>query len=287
MAMTSKAFCNTVGAAKRRQGITSFVSSSANKLLFATLLLATSAAAAEQLPAQTTPTDKTHASDLAESGRTLFRQDCSFCHGREAGGGEGGPDLTRSTLVTQDVGGDKIEPIVRNGRPDKGMPSFNLTDPQIAALTAFIHKQQNLATSNKGGRKGVDASDLQTGNAEAGKRYFQGAGGCAACHSPTGDLAGIASRLKGLELEQQMLYPRQAKPKVTVTLPSGQTISGVLQYLDEFTIGINDAEGSYRSWRIGDVQYKVDAALDAHAELLSKYSDANIHDLMAYLQTLR
>ena len=84
-----------------------------------------------------------------------------------------------------------------------------------------------------------------------------------------------------------MLYPRRAKPKVTVTLASGQTISGILQYLDEFTIGIADPEGSYRSWRIADVQYKVDPALNAHVELLSKYTDANIHDLMAYLQTLR
>ena len=77
----------------------------------------------------------------------------------------------------------------------------------------------------------MDVSDLQTGNAEAGKRYFNGAGGCATCHSPTGDLAGIASRYQGLELEKQMLYPRHAKSKVTVTLASGQTISGTLAYL--------------------------------------------------------
>ena len=132
--------------------------------------------------------------------------------------------------MAADVDGDKIGPVVRNGRPEKGMPHFELSDQQIAGLVAFIHTQQNNALAQKGGRKGVDVSDLQTGNAEAGKQYFEGAGGCAACHSPTGDLAGIASRYKGLELEEQMLYPRHAKSRVTVTLASGQTITGTLAY---------------------------------------------------------
>ena len=133
----------------------------------------------------------------------------------------------------------------------------------------------------------MDVSDLQTGNAEAGKQYFNGAGGCATCHSPTGDLAGIASRYEGLELEEQMLYPKDAKSKVTVTLASGQTITGTLAYLDEFTVGLIDAAGVYRSWRTSDVQYKVDAPVNAHVELFSKYTDDDIHNLMAYLQTLR
>jgi cytochrome c oxidase cbb3-type subunit 3 len=226
-------------------------------------------------------------SALVESGSSLFRQNCSFCHGRDAGGGESGPDLTRSKLVTEDVGGNKIGPVVRNGRAEKGMPRFDFSDRQLAGLAAFIHTKKNSAPQNKGGRKGVDVSDFQTGNAAAGKRYFEGLGGCANCHSPTGDLAGIASSYEGLELEERMLYPKQAKSKVSVTLASGQTISGTLDYLDEFTVGLIDATGSYRSWRSGDVQYKVDAPVDAHVELLGKYTDADIHDLMAYLQTLR
>src|ERR1700694_722587 len=121
---------------------------------------------------------KSYPPELIRSGRDLFRQDCSFCHGRDAGGGESGPDLTRSKLVTEDVDGDKIGGVVRNGRTDKGMPRFDRSDQQIASLVAFIHTQQNRALARGvGGRKGVDASDLQTGNAEAGKRYFDGAGG--------------------------------------------------------------------------------------------------------------
>lgn len=229
---------------------------------------------------------------LVQQGAALFRQDCSFCHGRDAAGGESGPDLTRSKLVAADVNGNKIAPVIRNGRPDNKMPAFDRTDQQIASLVAFIHTQQKAAQAQggrrgNGGRKGVDPEDLRTGNAEAGKKYFHGAGGCAACHSPTGDLAGIASRFKGLELEEQMLYPRHAKSKVVVTLASGQEISGTLAYLDEFVIGLTNSEGVYQSWRIRDVRYKLDAPAEAHVDLFSKYTDDDVHNLMAYLQTLK
>jgi len=247
---------------------------------------------AAQGPAPNAPTakppttaPKTYSEDAVNKGSALFRQDCSFCHGRDAGGGESGPDLTRSRVVAADVGGDKIGPLVREGRPEKGMPPFPLSDLQIETLVAFIHTQRDNAPRRKGGRKGVDVSDLQTGNVEAGKQYFAVA--CAACHSPTGDLAGIASRYQGLELEEQMLYPRGSKSKVTVTVISGQSITGRLEYLDEFTVGLIDAGGAYRSWRTRDVQYKVDARVDAHVEQFPKYTDADVHNLMAYLQTLR
>jgi cytochrome c oxidase cbb3-type subunit III len=222
-----------------------------------------------------------------KSGGELFQQNCAFCHGRDAQGGETGPDLTRSKLVAQDVHGDKIGIVVRQGRPDKGMPHFDFAADQVDELVAFIHNQQTHALEQTGGRKGVDVSDLQTGSSAAGKQYFNGKGGCAACHSPTKDLAGIASRYQGLELEKRMLYPQNAKSKVTVTLASGQTITGTLAYLDEFTVGMTDPEGFYQSWRVGDVKFKVDAPADAHVELFDKYTDEDVHNLMAYLQTLR
>lgn len=233
----------------------------------------------------TPPTRKSYPLALVQSGDSLFQQSCSFCHGRDAGGAAGGTDLKGSKLVTEDVDGDKIGAVVRSGRPEKGMPHFEFSDQQIASLMAFIHTQQNNALT--WGRRTVDVSDLQTGNAEAGRRYFNSVGGCAVCHSPTGDLAGIASRYEGLALEQQMLYPKDAKSKVTVTLASGQTIQGALKYLDEFTVGMIDLTGTYRSWRTSDVKYKVDAPVNAHVELLSKYTDEDVHNLMAYLQTLR
>ena len=231
------------------------------------------------------PGHKSYPLSLVQNGDSLFQQDCSFCHGRDAGGGEGGPSLKGSKLVTEDMDGDKIGAVVRNGRLQKGMPRFDFSDQQIASLMAFIHTQQNNALTR--GRRGVDVSDLQTGNVEAGRLYFSGVGGCAACHSATGDLAGIALRYEGLALEQQMLYPKDPKSTVTVTVASGQTIKGGLEYLDEFTVGLIDIRGVYRSWRTRDVKYKVDAPVRAHVELLSKYTDEDVHNLMAYLQTLR
>ncbi len=235
----------------------------------------------------TSPALAAHASALTEMGRSLFQQNCAFCHGREADGGETGPDLTRSKLVAADVGGDKIGEVVRNGRPEKKMPRFNFSEQEVAGLSDFIHAQAIRAQSMKGHRRGVDVSDLQTGNAAAGKQYFNGTGNCASCHSASGDLAGIASRYEGLDLERHMLYPEHAKSKVTVTPPSGQTVDGTLAYLDEFTVALRDGNGTYRSWKVSKVKYSVDSPVEAHVELFSKYTDADIHNLMAYLQTLR
>lgn len=226
-------------------------------------------------------------SKQVKMGASVFQQNCAFCHGRDAAGGETGPDLTRSKLVAQDLSGNKISEVVRNGRPEKGMPPFTLSEEEMGDLVAFIHARRTEATAHPGGRRGVAVSDLQTGSAAAGKQYFQGAGGCSSCHSATGDLAGIASRYKGLQLEERMLYPRGAKRAVTVVLPSGEKISGTLAYLDEFTVGLRDAAGNYRSWPTGAVRYSVDSKLDAHVILFSKYSDDDIHNLMAYMQTLQ
>ncbi len=232
-------------------------------------------------------TEQSFAPALVTRGHSLFLQNCAFCHGRDAGGGESGPDLTRSKLVAEDVNGNLIATVVRNGRPGKGMPAFSLSEMQIAALAAFIHAQRAEAETENGGRRGVDVADLETGNVEAGKVFFYGAGKCSTCHSPKGDLAGIASRYQGLQLEERVLYPDEARSKVTVTLPSGQVVTGTLAYHDEFTLGLRDAAGFYHSWPVRDVTYTINSPVKAHVDLLGKYTDTDIHNLMAYLQTLR
>lgn len=221
---------------------------------------------------------------VSDAGRPLFQRNCAFCHGRDAAGGETGPDLTRSKLVVSDTSGVQFSEVVRNGRPEKKMPAFNFSNEEVHSLLSFVRNQAR--SSRPGGRRGVDVSDLQTGNVEAGKQYFSGAGGCIKCHSATGDLAGVASRFQGLQLEQQMLYPKNAKSKVTVTLSNGQTVSGLVAYHDEFTIGLRSADGAYHSWPVNRVHYTVDSPVDAHVELFSRYTDDDIHNLMAYLQTL-
>jgi cytochrome c oxidase cbb3-type subunit 3 len=250
------------------------------------------ASPAAQRPPQTA-TPQQYPREQVEAGRTRFGAQCGFCHGRDAAGGEGGTDLTRSELVARDVRGNQIGPLLRTGRPDKGMPAFTLSETDLTAIVAFIHDQKAQADAATGGRRAVDVSDLQSGNAAAGRKYFEGA--CATCHSPGGDLAGIATRFQGLALLQRMLNPQSggrgarppAPPTVTVTLASGQVVTGRLAYRDEFTIALTDASGWYRSWPTRQVTFTVDDPLRAHVEQLGKYTDTEMHDVLAYLQTLR
>jgi cytochrome c oxidase cbb3-type subunit 3 len=225
--------------------------------------------------------------ELVKAGQSEFTQACAFCHGRDAGGGEEGPDLTRSKLVTDDVAGNLLTPVIRNGRPQNGMPAFNLAAKEMESLVAFIHTQKTIAESQKGGRRGVEVSDLQTGNVEAGQKYFTGTGKCNTCHNPAGDLASVAKRYEGLKLIERLLYPKGAKATLTVTLPSGETVTGTLAYKDEFNLALTDKSGRYRAWPADSVKAKIDDPAQAHANLLAVYSDDDIHNLMAYLQTLR
>ena len=83
------------------------------------------------------------------------------------------------------------------------------------------------------------------------------------------------------------MYPKGAKSKIAITLPSGEIVAGELAYQDEFTVAVRDASGWYRSFPVSKVKFKIDSPADAHADLLAKYTDDDIHNLMAYLQTLR
>lgn len=229
--------------------------------------------------------------DEVKAGEARFVAQCGFCHGRDATGGESGPDLTLSQLVADDVHGDKIGPLVREGRLDAGMPPFHIKDQEMQAIVAFIHTQAGKFAALGGGRRTVDPSDLATGNAEDGRAYFNGAGGCAECHSATGDLAGIAVRYKGLALLQRMLYPggrpAPAPPRATFTLQSGQTIVAPVAAEDEWSVTILDPLGKRQTYSKDAVNVKVDDPLLAHFAQLGKYTDADMHNVYAYLATLQ
>ena len=127
-------------------------------------------------PSQRPPqsaTNDVYPAEQVRAGQALFTSQCGFCHGRDAMGGETGPDLTRSQVVAEDVRGDKIGPIVHSGRPDKGMPPFAMSEADLAVVVAYIHDQKRKAESFEGNRRTVDVADLQTGNAQAGEQYLQ------------------------------------------------------------------------------------------------------------------
>src|SRR6266852_9242246 len=142
-----------------------------------------------------------------ERGHKQFEQACGFCHGPDATGARG-PDLVRSPLVAHDVKGDKIGEVIRLGRPDKGMPAMPMTDQQVLDIAAYLHARAAEALNSAGIPSIYPIEKLLTGDPEDGKAYFNGAGGCKTCHSPTGDLATIATKYSPIDLEARMLYPR-------------------------------------------------------------------------------
>jgi len=263
-------------------------------------------------PAQPAGSDSASAAAIAASkqdpaavsrGAKVFGQYCAGCHGVAAKGGPGAPDLVRSLVVLDDEKGILIAPVIREGRPDKGMPKLNLTEPQISDIVAWLHVQTYAA-----GHRGTYAfGNVVTGDPKKGEAYFNKAGKCNTCHSVTGDLAGIGRKYEPLSLQSRWLQPREVRrgrrapaaagsknlpgalPTVTVTLPSGKSLSGTLDHIDDFTVALRDSSGDFHSFTRQGATPKVEVhdPLEAHTEMLDTYTDADIHNVTAYLVTLK
>lgn len=256
------------------------------------------ALAAAQQQALTPVTDQA----AVERGKAILVEQCGFCHGANARGGSGGPDLTRSVIVQEDEGGKQLGAFLRVGRPDRGMPKFDMPDAQMADLAAFLHSAIYLNAN----RRLYKILDIVVGDPKAGQSYFNGAGRCNSCHSPTGDLKGVGAKYEPTALQGRLLLPR-GRPgrsgapsgplyleptavKVTVTLPSGESASGGLVRLTDFDVTLYDtAAGRVRSFlRTGDVpKVVVTDPLQAHLDHLPKWTDTDMHNMTAYLASLK
>ena len=247
-------------------------------------------------PAPAYPTRPPADPAVVARGKQIFSVNCSFCHGSDAKGGEGGPNLVRSALVLDDKNGELIGQVVKNGRPDKGMPSFDLPADNISDIAAFIH------SFPVGGRvsRGVLVNPL-VGDAKAGEAYFNGAGKCSTCHSLTGDLAGIGGKNQPIPLQGLILSggagggrggPTTTKvppTTVTVTLASGKKVDGTLERIDDFNVALTDAAGNHLNFpRNGDVpKVELHDPMKVHRDMLHIMTDSDIHNLTAYLATLK
>jgi len=221
-----------------------------------------------------------------ERGHKQFQQSCGFCHGPDATGARG-PDLVRSPLVAHDVKGDKIGEVIRHGRPDKGMPAMPVTDEQVLDIAAYLHARAVEGLRSAEVPSTYPIEKLLTGDPQAGKTYFNGAGNCKSCHSPTGDLASIATKYSPIDLEARMLYPRGKNSIAVVTLPSGEQVNGPLAHADDFVIALRDTSGWYRSFSRDRVKVELQDPLTAHRELLDRLSQTDVHNLFAYLESLK
>jgi len=235
---------------------------------------------------------------VTERGRALYGVHCAFCHGADTRGGDSGPSLLRSQLVQDDRSGETIAPVVRSGRPPR-MPPFDLTDAQLADIAGFLHS----FTINSRDPARMRPPNIVTGDARAGQASFGAR--CASCHAPDKDLKGLASRFDDPRaLQQWWLLPggggrgrgaavsTERVPSAvtaTITLPNGQKHEGRLARIDEFVVSVVEADGTTRTVaRDGDTP-KVDVhdPLAPHKALLRVYSDDEIHNITAYLVTLK
>ena len=231
-------------------------------------------------------------------GEQIFRGNCSFCHGSDARGGETGPNLVRDQVVLRDQRGELITPIVQNGIPAQGMPKFALSATDITDIAAWLHSQP---LSDRGAPSTLD---ILVGNAKEGEAYFNGAGRCTQCHSATGDLAGIGSRYEPKAIQNLIVSggggrgrrrsagaagPKVPPTTVTVTLPSGQTTTGDLDHISAFVVALREPDGAYRSFARHDSIPKVVVTnpLQWHIDRLPQWRDSDIHNLTAYLVTLK
>lgn len=230
---------------------------------------------------------------VVERGKAIYGVHCTFCHGADARGGSGGPNLIRSALVLNDKDGELIGPVIHEGR--EGMPKFNLPETQIKEISAFIH-------SFKVG--GYDVSRMTpptivTGDAKAGEAYFQKT--CSTCHSVTGNLKGIGAKITDAKrLQQTWLMPgtgggprgpgASTVPPVTVTVTTAAgKVNGRLSRIDDFLVTLIEDDGTPRTFtRDGDSpKVEIHDPLQGHRQLLSKYTDKDIHDVTAYLVTIK
>jgi mono/diheme cytochrome c family protein len=237
---------------------------------------------------------------LADRGRTVWAAECINCHGTQARGTDNGPNLTRSLVVLRDRYGSELGPFLKRGhKMQSGAAATTLTDEQIVNLAHFLRQRVN---DSFRGSPIFQAQNVLTGDAKAGAAFFNGEGKCATCHSAAGNnLAGIGARLEPIDLQQRFLFPgarggrgRAAGPppasavKVTVTPASGESVTGVLVMLDDFNVSLRDASGAYRTFKRGPgVKVVKDDPLAAHQALLDTITDKNIHDVVAYLETLK
>jgi cytochrome c oxidase cbb3-type subunit 3 len=245
-------------------------------------------------------------------GKSLFEINCRLCHGADLRGGDmGGVNLLRSNLVLTDQHGELILPVVHGGRQSPGMPPMppfpQIPDDDVKAIAEYIH---SVAATMRGQGNPPPGSEpvvlnILVGDANAGKTYFGAK--CASCHSATGDLQGIGVRYADpVQLQNSWVAGGSGGGRggrggrgggvaggsgvtVTVTTPSGQKLEGRLDRIDDFIVVLTPADGVQRSVRrTGDVpKVEIHDPLEGHRKLLSEYTDKDMHDVTAYLVTLK
>jgi cytochrome c oxidase cbb3-type subunit 3 len=238
--------------------------------------------------------------EVLARGKAAYSTNCAYCHGDDARGGDhGGTNLLRSDYVMKgDVNALRTflsnESGTGHSGAREGTLKFNFSDAQIADIMAFIRDFP--LNSRDPGR--MRPPTIVVGDAKAGQAYFNAH--CSMCHSPTGDLKGIATKIPDpRSLQQTWLMPvvyggrgaanATSIVSVTVTLNDGKKVEGKLGRIDDFIVTLTESDGTQRSFRRDGDKPKVELhdPMAPHRDLLRAYTDKDIHDVTAYLVTLK
>ena len=259
-----------------------------------------------------------------DRGRALWASHCIDCHGSQARGSDTGPNIIRTKVVNFDrsaaQAGSVLGPFLKAGHPTQSQkPSASFTDEEVVALANFLRQRVN---DTMRGSPLFTVGDIVIGDAKAGEAYFNGDGKCATCHNATDrNLAGVSTRIpEPVDLQQRMLFPmgggrgrgrggRGAPPagavdpaaaaqaqaaadrnavKVTIAPASGASMSGVLVEETDFYVTLRESDGTVRVVRRAPgMKITKTNPMQAHIDLLDRISDKQIHDLVAYLETLK
>src|SRR3954454_3881488 len=237
---------------------------------------------------------KIYAPEAVNRGLTAYNSTCGYCHGARGKGGQAGPDLVFSGVTLHDEDGVQLAKHVRGPEHSK-VAKVEVSDSQMADIAAYLHSRVVYAS----GRGNVRLAEVLVGSAKDGEQYFNGAGGCNKCHSPTGNLKGVGAKYDVATLQDRLVMPRAGRggfggapelaPYATVTLPSGETVKGDPVRVTDFDVVIRLADGSTKTWarNRGIPKVEITDPLQAHLDLMTRLSDTDMHNLTAYLATLK
>lgn len=226
----------------------------------------------------------------AARGNPIFQQNCAFCHGPQARGATG-PGLITSDEVLGDDHGERLLPFLKKGRPQRGMPGFpTMSDGQLKDISEFIHLQVE-AVANRGT---YHVLNIVVGNVAMGKAYVSAH--CMSCHSSE-TFAHIATQFRSPDqLQRGWIWPRRTAGSgddslpisATVKTPDGVSISGRVTQISDFRITLVDVAGqTHLIERDHGAEVGIKDPLAAHQEMIMTLTNEAMHNVTAYLETLK
>ena len=217
----------------------------------------------------------------------VFQQNCAFCHGPQ-GRGATGPSLVTSDEVLGDDHGEKLVPFLKKGRPEKGMPAFaTMPDDKLKDLVEFMHLQVE-EVANRGAYRVLN---ILVGDRSKGQDYV--AAHCMSCHSAE-TFAHMGSKFRSPEqLQRYWIWPARsgndaAAVTATVKTSEGATLTGRVTQVSDFRITLVDRSGEMHSIaRDSGVEVRISDSLAAHQKMIMTLKNDDMHNVTAYLDSLK